>query len=52
MFIKNGDLQPISIVEPSDISDEETEKQFEKVLSQVQKRNSKEVVKTSKESKK
>ena len=37
MFIKTGDLQPIAIVEPKDISPEETEKAVKQVKEEVMK---------------
>jgi len=49
MFIKNGDLQPISIVEPSKIDEKNAKQQLKKVLSEMEKE---ELENNSKESKK
>ena len=42
MFIKTGDLQPITIVEPKDVSPEETEKAVKQVKEEVLKAAEKE----------
>jgi hypothetical protein len=52
MFIKNGDLQPISIVEPSDIDEKNAKKQLKKVLNEVKKETPVAISNDSKESKK
>lgn len=52
MFIKNGDLQPISIVEPSDIDDKTTKQQLKKVLNKIEKKELEVLSDKSKESKK
>jgi cell fate regulator YaaT (PSP1 superfamily) len=52
MFIKNGDLQPISIIEPSDIDEKNAKQQLKKVLSEAEKEEPEVLKNNSKESKK
>jgi len=52
MFIKNGDLQPISIIEPSNVDEKNAKQQLKKVLSETEKQESELLANSSKESKK